>query len=175
MKKKMKPLFSVIGITAGLALTPLAAQAQREGLYFGGSAGLYDIKENTLDEQDSFWKAFLGAQFSEWFALEASYVDFNRASNQSSSFEADGLGAAAVVSFPIGPKSAVFGKVGQLWWDANANLGGVQTRSDNSDTFWGAGLKFGLSQSVHLRLEYERYDVANVDLDAASVGVQVTF
>jgi OmpA-OmpF porin, OOP family len=173
---RIKQLLFIAGVTGALMLAPLgSAQAARSGLYFGGSYGLYDIKEVTLDEQDTFWKAFLGAQFTDWFGLEVGYVDFNRATEQNSSFESDGLSAAAVLSLPLGPRSALYGKVGQFWWDAATTTSGVQTTSDSSDAFWGAGLKFGLSDAIGLRVEYERYDVFDIDLDAVSVGLQVTF
>lgn len=172
---RIKTLLNIVS-AFGLALLSVGnAYAQKEGLYFGGSAGLYDIKENSLDEQDDFWKIFLGGQINEWFGLEASYLDFSRASKQGSSFDADGVTGAAVVSFPIGEKSAVFGKIGELWWDAESNFAGVRANTDGNDAFWGAGLKFGFTKSIALRIEYERYDIADIDLDTASAGLQITF
>jgi OmpA-OmpF porin, OOP family len=173
---RIKFLLTLVGVASALLLTPLGpAQAQRPGLYFGGAYGLYDIKEVALDEQDSFWKAFLGAQITDWLGIEASWIDFNRASNQGSTFETDGITAAAVLSLPVGPKSAVYAKAGQYWWDAQSNFAGVASDTDGDDGFFGAGFKFGFTDSVGLRVEYERYKVAAMDLDTASVGLQVTF
>jgi OOP family OmpA-OmpF porin len=169
-----KLVLPVVGLI-GLSAVPLCAQAERPGAYFGGSYGRYRIDENALKKNDSLWKAFIGTQFNDWFGLEAAFVNFDRASNQNSSFETDGWSAAAVVSLPLGPNSALYAKGGEYWWSAKSNFAGVRRDDNGNDPFWGGGIRFGLSDVLSLRVEYERYKVVNVNLDSISVGLQATF
>jgi OOP family OmpA-OmpF porin len=171
---RCKKYLVVAGCT-GLLLAPAIVPAQQSGPYLGASYGRYDIKENTLDENDALWKAFLGAQLNPWFGLEAAFVNFDRASNQNSSFETDGWSAAAVLSLPLGTNSALYAKAGEYWWDAKSDFAGLRRDDNGNDPFWGAGLRVGLSPRVGLRVEFERYKVSDIDLDTASIGLQAFF
>ena len=166
------PALSALGISlAGVS----AANARVSGPYFGGSYGQYDIEANNLDETDTLWKAFAGARFNEWLGAEASFVNFDRARNQGSSYEADGWSGAAIVSVPFAANSAVYAKGGVFWWDAQSNFGNVRRDEDGNDPFWGAGLRFGLADPFGVRIEYERYEVVDTDIDTVSVGLQANF
>ena len=46
---------------------------------------------------------------------------------------------------------------------------------DGDDPFGGVGVKLGFNRHVGLRVEYERFDISNIDLDTASAGVQFNF
>lgn len=166
--------------SAVLLLVPLATNADEPGefhpgVYLGGSWGAYRINESNLDDNDDLLKGFIGAQFTNWFGLEGQWTDFNRLDSGNSSFEADGGGLAAVFSLPTGGTSALFIKLGQFWWDSDSVLGGVVGDQDGDDPFGGVGFKLGFNRHVGLRLEYERFDIANIKLDTASVGVQFNF
>jgi len=94
---RIKKLSSLIGLSAALLLGSLtAAQAQGPGIYFGASWGAYSIKESTLNDNGRVLKGVVGAQFNNWFGVEGSWTDFNRADNGTDRFKADGKGLAAV-------------------------------------------------------------------------------
>jgi hypothetical protein len=165
-----------IGLAAlALAVTPRGAQAREPGAYFGGSYGQYRIDESNLKKNDTLWKAFVGGRFGDWFGLEGAFVNFDRASNQSSSFETDGWSAAAVLSAPLGPNSALYAKGGEYRWSAKSDFAGVRRNDDGSDPFWGAGFRFGVTDVLGLRVEYERYKVVDLRLNTISVGLQADF
>ncbi len=174
---KTRKLLALMGLPALLLVPFTAAQAERPGLYIGGSWGAYRINESNLDEHDDVIKAFAGVQFNNWFGVEGSWVDFNRTSNPngSSRFEADGRGLAAVFSVPFSESSSFFAKVGQFWWKADSVLGSTVGERDGHDIFYGAGFKFGFNKYLAWRLEAERYDVTDVRLDTVSVGLQFNF
>jgi OmpA-OmpF porin, OOP family len=153
-------------------LLPLPALAQ-PGLYIGGSWGAFRINESDLRKNDDLLTGFVGAKFTNWFGIEASWTDFSNVDNGTSRFDADGKGLAAVVSGPFGQSSSVFAKAGQFWWDANSMLGGVVGDRDGNDLFFGAGVNLGLNRNAALRLEADRYDVSNVDLDTVTIGIQL--
>lgn len=165
-------VFHALLLAAGIigAGLPGAAAA---GPYIGASWGAYSIDESDLDDNDDLWKAYAGATINDLFGVEGSWVDFNQVGTGVSSFEADGWGLAALLSLPVGRGSAVFVKAGEFWWDSDTALGGVTAGSDGTDPFFGAGVRFG--GPLALRLEWERYDVADIDVDSYTIGVQFGF
>jgi opacity protein-like surface antigen len=174
---QIRKLNSLIGLSAVLLLVPLtAAQAKGPGIYLGGAWGAYSIKKSNLDDNDDVLKAYVGVQFNDWFSIEGSWTDFNRLNNDSGDkFEADGKGLAAVISFPVGSTSTVFAKGGQFWWDSDSAFGGTLGASKGNDPFWGAGFRFGFNDHLALRLEVERYDVADTKLKTFTAGVEFKF
>lgn len=174
MRTKVISLVSV----GALLLTPIVTTqaAPAAGFYIGGSWGAYSVDESSLDDNDDMLKGFVGFQLNEMFGIEGQWTDFDRISNDNNDrFEGDGKGLAAVLSFPISDRSAVFAKLGNFWWDSESSIAGSSPDPDGSDPFFGAGVKFGFNRNVAVRAEWERYDVANVDIDAFTVGVQFTF
>jgi OmpA-OmpF porin, OOP family len=171
---KIVSLISLLGV---LLLGPIAAtQAQETGFYLGGSWGAYKVDEGDLDDNDDMLKGFLGWQFAPFFGIEGQWTDFNRLNNDSGDrFEADGKGLAAVFTFPFTPTSSLFAKVGNFWWDSDSSFAGGARDEDGDDPFFGAGFKFGFNRHVALRLEWERFDIADVDIDAFTAGIQFTF
>lgn len=157
-----------------VCFAPMAAPAD-PGVYLGGSWGAFRINESDLRKNDDLLTGFVGAKFTDWFGIEGSWTDFSNVDNGTSRFDADGKGLAAVLSAPFGQSSSVFAKVGQFWWDANSTLGGVVGDRDGNDPFFGAGVNLGFNRNVALRLEADRYDVSNVDLDTVTIGIQLLF
>jgi hypothetical protein len=173
---RINKLSSLIGLSAALVLGPMAvAQANDSGLYLGASWGAYSINESDLDDNDDVFKTVIGGQFNDWFGVEGTWVDFKRTGGGVSSFESDGQGLSAVFSMPVGGNSSAFLKVGQFWWESESPLGGGLGASDGNDPFWGGGFKFGFTDSLSLRLDAERYEVANADLNAFTVGLEFKF
>lgn len=173
---RISKLAFLIGLPALLLLAPFTATyAQRPGVYLGGAWGGYSINESTLDDNDDLLKAYVGGQFTDWFGIEGSWVDFDRLDRAGDRFEADGKGLAAVLSLPFSDTSAIYVKAGEFWWESDSVLGGVAGDKDGSDAFFGAGLKLGFTRNLAMRLEWERYDVSHVDLDTASIGLQFLF
>lgn len=174
---QINKLSALIGLSAALLLGPLtAAQAQKNGLYVGAAAGAYSIKESNLNDNDHALKAYVGGQFTRWFGVEGSWADFNRLNNSGGdNFESDGAGLAAVFSLPIGPTSSLFIKGGQFWWKADSVLGGVLGASSGNDPFWGVGAKIGFNKHLAIRIEVERYDVAEIHLNTVMGGLEFTF
>ncbi|MBK8163586.1 MAG: porin family protein [Gammaproteobacteria bacterium] len=174
MKLKKPVLYG--GVFAIVLASPLATYADMPGIYLGGSWGAYSIDESDLDDHDDMLKAYIGGQFNPWFGIEGSWVDFNRLNNSGGdNFESDGKGLAAVFSFPFSDTSSFHVKAGELWWTSDSTLGGVVADDDGNDVFFGAGVDLGFTDRLAMRLEWERYDVADVELDTASVGLQFTF
>lgn len=163
----------VLGTVVALVSVPVA-QAQPE-FYLGAGYGLYDINEDDFDDDDSVWKVYTGFSFNQALGIELSWVDFNEVREAGNSLDADGWGAAAVLSLPLSENFALYGKAGQFFWDSEARALGIPIDDDGDDPFFGAGAKFRLNDALDLRLEWERYDVADIDLDTVFIMLQASF
>lgn len=173
---KVSKLSALIGLSTAFLLGPLtAAQAQKPGLYIGAEVGAYSIDEGNLNENDRVLKAYVGGQFTNWFGVEGSWTDFDRVDSSGDTFKADGAGLAAVFSLPMGSTSSLFVKGGQFWWDSDSVLGGSLAAGDGSDPFWGVGAKVGFNDHLAIRLEVERYDVADIELYTLMGGLEFKF
>lgn len=47
--------------------------------------------------------------------------------------------------------------------------------SSGNDPFWGVGAKIGFNKHLAIRIEVERYDVAEIHLNTVMGGVEFTF
>lgn len=173
---RIKKISSLIGLSTVLLLGHLtAAQAKGPGMYLGASWGAYSIKKSSLDDNDDVLKAVFGGQLNDWFGVEGSWTDFSRVSGGGDRFESDGKGLSAVFSMPVGAKSTAFAKVGQFWWESDSSLGGALGASKGNDPFWGGGFKFGFTDNFALRLDAERYEVADTNLNTFTAGLEFKF
>lgn len=150
--------------------------------FIGGGAGYYRLEDdNFLDESEGFdddelsWKIFGGLDFAKVFALEVAYLDFGETSVQTIDIDADGWTVAGLLAIPLTPHFAPYGKVGMLYWDADAEINGVSGSDSGEDGFFGVGARFTISKQSDVRIEYERFKLDDVDLDLASVNFQLRF
>jgi len=153
-------------------LLPVAAPAET---YIGAGYGAYQFEENSIDSSDSHWKAYLGTMFNSALGIELAHVDFSRASDQGSTFDADGYTAGLVLNFPMTENFAIYAKGGLFFWDAESSFAGISASDDGDDPFYGAGLQFRLNDALDLRVEYERYEIINIDMDSATAALQFSF
>lgn len=166
---------------AGLMASPLALADSYATL--GGNLGYYrfdyeDFPDSSddFDDERSSWKVYLGLQPSEVIGLELGYANFGKAEDGGNQFESDGITAAATASIPFSENFAVYGKLGQLFWEREARAFGLPQREhDGSDTFYGVGTRLGLAPNLDLKLEYERYKIDRADVDMASIGLGLNF
>lgn len=181
LKHKLLPVASV----AAMALVPTLAMAQpvdRSGIYLGGGIGYSRIDSenfpgNTSDLKDerTSWKGIVGMQVNQYLAIEGQYIDFRTAEQGAARIDIDGWTAGAVLSMPVHERVAIYGKAGALFWDADGRFGPIRTSDDGTDFTYGAGVRLGLMPALDLRIEYERFEMNDVDVDLASANVVFNF
>ena len=152
------------------------------GSYAGGSLGQYRYEDSSLDD-DNFeddsesYKAFLGARLNRVFSIEAGYNKYGEVEDQGRRFEADGIPLSISAALPLSPGFAPYAKLGQLYWDlegeGNSEIGNENI--DGNDTFYGVGAWLNLSRNLNMRLEYERFELDDADLDMATAGLALQF
>lgn len=184
-------------IAAALILTlaagPLAAADN--GIYVGAALGQSDIETEAdffgfdFSDSDTAYKLIAGVRPFDALAFEVNYVDFGRVvfdernllpDGFRGEFETQALDAFAMAHLG-GPLLEGFGKLGLIYWDAEAalqgGLAGVDLRDSDSgvDLAWGGGLQASFG-SLGVRLEYENFSISEADkVELWSLGVTWTF
>lgn len=160
---------------------PRKDRAFEPGFYVGGGVGYFRVDEqdffgpgDNLDDDRVSLKAYAGGDILPWLSAEAGYVNFGEIGN-GSTLEGDGWTVAAIGQLPIG-NFAPYAKVGYMWWDADRAAPGIPIENrDGHDWFGGLGLRFALTQALDMRIEYERYQMDDADIDMGSINLQLTF
>lgn len=165
--------------TAAL-LASTATMAADNGIYLGASLGdaNIDIDQGAtqIDSDDTGFKFIVGLRPLDWFAVEASYVNFGEAEDGPLAANTDGISAFGVFFLPVGPVD-VFAKGGLISFENSVELDGFGDiyREDGTDLAYGLGVQFRLL-SLGVRAEYEIFDIDDVeDANMLSIGVTYTF
>jgi len=167
-------------IATALLMASTASLAADNGIYLGASLGDANIDIDQgfaqVDSDDTGFKFIAGLRPLDWFAVEASYVNFGEAEDGPLAAEADGISAFGVFFVPVGPVD-LFAKGGLISWDSRVELDGFGDifEEDGTDLAYGVGVQFRLL-SLGIRAEYEVFDLDDVeDANLLSIGVTYTF
>lgn len=110
-------------------------------------------------------------------AVEAGYVDFGEPEIATAlgelTLDTTGINAWGIAAFNAGPID-IFGKLGLVSWDVEADFLGQSASDDGTDIGYGLGVRFGLGP-VQIRGEYELYDVDEADISMLSLGIAYQF
>lgn len=116
-----------------------------------------------------------GARLSRVFSIEGGFTDFGEAEDNGVTYSADGFTVAGLVHIPLADRASVYGKLGELFWDAKGETTFGSFDADGEDLFYGLGLNLPVGLQTDLRFEYERYALDDTDVDQASIGLNVLF
>jgi len=176
-------------LATALFLASATTMAADNGIYLGASLGQANIDIDTvnaprIDGDDTGFKFIAGLRPLDWFAVEASYVNFGEVEQTRGTglgqtrlaTESDGISAFGVFFLPVGPVD-LFAKGGLISFDTNIDVDGLGTiyQEDGTDLAYGVGVQFRLL-SLGIRAEYEKFDIDDVDdANMLSIGVTYTF
>ena len=162
--------------------------------YLGASAGqaTADIScpaGTSCDDKDTAWKVYGGLEVNEFISMEAGYIDLGKvgySGAKTGSRETKGMLLQLVGTYALNPSFTLIGRGGMniSGYQVNGTIAGTPYgNTSNTDVVWSAGLggQYNFTQSVGLRVEWERYfktggqadnggtGEANVDLLSAGV------
>jgi len=154
-----------------------AAWADNEsGLYLGGGVGQFnveveDVGQDTFDGDDDAFKAFVGWRFNPYLAIEFDAYDFGNPKDDVDGFDVEtdisGYAPYVIGTLPLGFLE-LSAKAGYMFYDyeiKSEGLGGED--EDGNDLVYGVGVGLTLFDHLHARLEYEVFDLDEVeDADA---------
>ena len=195
-------LTTCVSACAGILLAA-GAHATPSGLYLGGAVGqvefedLGDLQTACLvaglncrdDDTDTGFKAFLGYQFGEFFALEGGYVDLGTLEAgvdtpvlAVAGFETKGGFLSLLPQIPIGELGAIYGRLGIAAVDAQLTARVPSLGFDESDSGTVGAFAFGFGGALNfgrvtVRVEWERYSfdetfrIAGEDIDAPDLDL----
>jgi OOP family OmpA-OmpF porin len=155
--------------------------------YVGASAAKTNLQEDDLngsfDASDTTFKAFAGFRFLKFLGVEGGYVDFGSLEDTNAgtntTVEGNAYDIFVVGVLPIGKHFELFAKGGVFQWDRDADSDGLLSGNDSdsgTDPVWGAGMAFVLGSHIGIRLEFERYEMSDIDsLDQESAGLEIRF
>jgi len=173
-------------IAAAVAALAFAANASAQdsedsGLYLGGGVGEFQLDIDDFDDidetfdryesDDTAWKAFAGWRINRNLAFEAAYVNFGSPDDEIApdtfvEIETDGFAPYIVGTLPFAAFE-LFAKAGYLIYDTEARvtspLGSVVVEDSGDGFTWSAGVGLTLFDTFNLRLEYEMFDIEEVD------------
>jgi OOP family OmpA-OmpF porin len=211
MMSKQTTLAVVMGLA--LSMASAASWAEGGGWYFGVTGGqaeadlnkaefddlvIFAFESNgatvlsgnsTLEDKDTSFSLFGGYRISEYFAVEAGYVDFGAAEYRSSGmvdpigsppvpatysadFEVTGLTATAIGAVPVGSAFDVHGRAGILFADTEISERATMSSSaasnsfsaDSQDFFYGLGVGLQVGQNWSFSLDWQQFkDVGDED------------
>lgn len=152
------------------------------------------LSNQRVDAEDTSLKLQLGYWAADNIGLELGYVDlgetqFDASSDGSGAFYAagpvdfdiaiDGVVLGANFRLPINQTFALMTRLGVFKWDLEATLsngnGRITVDDDGTDLYFGLGLLASISKDVALKLEFERYDIDDGDLDVLALGAEFNF
>ncbi|NKI17132.1 porin family protein [Spongiibacter sp. KMU-166] len=164
-----KTVLAGLGIVGAAAFYSSAVHAgpalSGPHMYVGGNYGVYKSRDGDFDEDDDFVELSLGAQFNQYFGVEAGYLNFGEFSGTAGSADIDGYDLAVVGRLPLTESFGLYAKAGQLFWDADFDFLGTKQSYDGDEPFVGVGVDFKVAENLAVNLEYDRY---NIDLDDSS-------
>ncbi|OFE12584.1 hypothetical protein PHACT_05075 [Pseudohongiella acticola] len=161
----IQTLCIIAGLTAGSYSTSLLAN--ETGPYVGGALGLVSVDDSEFDDDNNAAQLFAGWQLNPYFGIEGGYTDFGEAGGDLAESEIDGYSLAATGRLPLTDSFALIAKAGRFWWDSDVRVGPFSESFSGSELTYGVGAQFSITESLDLRVAYDRLDV---DLGEDEIG-----
>ncbi|PPK52549.1 porin family protein [Marinobacter persicus] len=166
----------VTAITASAFAAPAAwaqsnMQQDQAGPYITGSYGGYKSHGGEFDDENDLLGAGVGYQFSEFFAVEAEYIDFGDFGNDEVEGQLKGAGLSAIGRLPLTQSFGIYGKVGAFASAFDVDAFDESETYDEVNPYVGAGVDFRITQHLTAFAQYDRF---NVDIDESDFNGQIT-
>lgn len=182
--KLLIPLAAMGGLAVGGSATAAEIWSMdNPGFYVGAGVGVDRVEGSEFPDQpddveatNTTYKAVGGWNFNRFFAVEGQYINFGTADSDDgrSEVEADGWTVGVNVSIPVTEHIVPYAKGSMLFWNADRRFPVTATppaaqqgeRDGNGNDFaYGVGVKFPITQAFDFRVEYERFEFGDLDID----------
>ncbi|WP_324778479.1 outer membrane beta-barrel protein [Thiobacillus sedimenti] len=166
--------------------------------YVGASAGraTADVTcpaGTACDDSDTAWKVYGGLEVNEFISMEVGYLDLGKVGYtgaKTGTRETNGMMLQLVGTYALNPDFTLMARGGMniLNTEVNGTIAGTANgNTGDTDVVWslGLGAQYNVTQSVGLRVEWERYfntgspaangGTGEADDDLLSAGVVFKF
>ncbi|GAA0819326.1 porin family protein [Colwellia sp. D2M02] len=160
-------------ITAGFLNTNLHAktyssESDAKGVYVGASYGYLRVdSDNGFDENKSAYQVFAGYGFNQYFAIESSFIDFGDYGNDFANADTDGYTLGLKAGVPVSDNISIYVRGGQLWYETDYSVLGVNNSADDEGLFAGVGASYHINEDWTVKFDYTVYD-NDLDVDSAT-------
>lgn len=148
-------------------------------------ADLTDLGGGQLDESNTGTKLYAGYTFNKYFAAEAGYYEFAKASGSfqiasggsfvSADVKMKGVGAYAVAIYPVNRELNLMAKIGALDWDADLRVNNTHGTNNGTDAAFAIAASFAFTKELLATAEWEYFDSVNPELSMFSAGFRYNF
>lgn len=182
--------FILATVASALLATSPAFAADDSGFYVGAGFGDFGLEFDHsdaigFDGSDTAFKLIGGYQFIKYFGLELEYIDAGDAEDVwrgeyegysvkvTNTVGLNAFNGSTVGILPLGEQFRVFGKVGLIYWDADAEekvfyeeldvTEKYRHSDDGTDFSWGIGAGFDFTENLGVLVEYQGFEIEDVD------------
>lgn len=166
----MKFVFTAVASALLLSATPAMA-ADGAGFYVGAGVGSMSVDVGDFSGDDTSFKIFGGWDFNQYIGGELEYIDGGTAEDSGFEIDVSGFNASLKGTYPFTEQFSAFGKIGMIFWDADAG-GDISGSESGEDFSWGVGAAYDFTDNFAARIEYQGFEIEDtdtVDLISASV------
>lgn len=154
-----------------------SAPDSNTGIIIGIDAGRADAHKYCdhavdCDHADTSVRGDIGFQFNQYWSAELGYTSFgtllkSHDNNFDARQKANAWTVSGIGTLPVADRLGLFGRVGAARYDTDSSgtVQGVPVKDKNRvKPYFGAGVKFDLTQNFAIRAEYQYYtDISGVD------------
>lgn len=120
----------------------------------GGSTELTDLCDGLgsgCDDSATFYRVYSGARLLPFFGFEVGYSHTDDMGTSATNVRPRGIDLTTLFHVPMGNRLDLFAKAGAFFWDTEVG----DTDDQGSDLQVGAGIRFGITESISLRADYD--------------------
>ncbi|TYK65839.1 porin family protein [Colwellia echini] len=165
----------LLGSLISASLLTYSVQAKAEdaavdtsGIYVGASYGYLRVEgDDDFDEDKSAYQIFTGYGFNKYIAVEGSFIDFGEYGNDLANADTDGYTLGLKLGLPVTDNISLYVRGGQLWYETNYSVVGVNDSTSDEGLFAGIGASYHLNEDWTIKVDYTVYD-SDLDVSSAS-------
>jgi opacity protein-like surface antigen len=168
-----KTILTCVLISTGSLSSTLQAEtynqeANAAGAYIGASYGYLRVDgDEDFDDDKDAYQLFAGYSFNQYITFEGSYLNFGDYGNSLANAETDGYTLGLKLSLPVINNIDIYARGGQLWYETDYSVLGIDGNKDDTGLFAGIGASYHLNEDWSVKVDYTLYD-NDLDVDSAS-------
>ena len=167
----------LFGSFIAVAAISNVAFAGEEGFYAGGNIGSGKPNINTLNgtskSSSVVGGVILGYKFNKYIGVEGEYTGVGKVTDKvSGTAKGDAASIAAIGFLPLNDEFSLYGKVGVATakTTVSSNLAPMADATHTAATY-GVGAEYNLNKNIGIRLGWDHYNMAVVDVGNKEINV----
>jgi hypothetical protein len=178
MKTKLKVIALLV-----LVATSLTYAEESKGVYFG--LGMHQSKMSGDGDKEAYkkntWKALIGMRLNSNWSMEGQYANFaadtvvytDKTTTREGLLSGKSFGVAGLYHFNPQGSYSPFVKLGWHHWSFKEPGAGESNSASGNHEFYGVGLDGKINETIKYRVEFERMNLGDTDMD--NIGASLLF